>query len=71
MAVDAARVESFAIVMAGLDPAIHLKIKDSIEGDGCRAFAAPRGFGPAGGSNPGMTTFYEGRHLPIKSNTAS
>jgi hypothetical protein len=59
-------IESFSNVMAGLDPAIHLKIEDSIEGDGCpghlhedalRALAQ------------GMTTFYEGRHLPIRSNT--
>jgi hypothetical protein len=40
--------------MAGLVPAIHvLAAKKGVD---ARAFATPKGFGPAGGSSPGMTT---------------
>jgi hypothetical protein len=39
------------IVMRGLDPRIHLERKMD-----CRAYAAPKGLRPAGGSSPAMTT---------------
>jgi hypothetical protein len=39
--------------MAGLDPAIHPFSKEHLAKTmDARAFAAPKGFGPAGGSSP-------------------